>query len=126
VQDLSSKKEKLLAEYQPGWDPEKPERKWKMDFEVLEWGNQIIKSSIPTSVLIIDELGYLELEKKEGWVEAFKILDHGLYDSAVLVIRSELIDLALKHWQNATVISMENPSKLDDLFNQIEDSIAKK
>ena len=47
-----------MAIYQPGWDAENPNREWKMDPEVLKWGDNVIRNSVPTSILIIDELGF--------------------------------------------------------------------
>lgn len=125
VRDLSSNQKKILAEHQPGWDPEKPEREWKMDNAVLEWGNILIENSIPASILIIDELGFLEFEKNIGWIAAFEVIERGFYNTAIIVVRNNLLELALRKWKNAKVISMENLNinnveLIDQILNSIE------
>ena len=127
--DIFSQKIKLLANYQPGWDPENPKREWKMDPEVLHWGHKVIRESIPTSVLIIDELGFLEFEKNQGWTAAFDILKGGDYKLAIVVVRIGLIKQAMVKWESAKVIYMDNPSQCkvntNLLVNQIRAIIAK-
>ena len=31
-----------LAVYSPGWDKEKPKRKWKINREAINWGNEVL------------------------------------------------------------------------------------
>jgi nucleoside-triphosphatase THEP1 len=121
--NISSQNLKLLANYQPGWDPENPKREWKMDPEVLKWGNKVIRESVPTSVLIIDELGFMEFEKNQGWISAFDILENGDYKLAIVVVRTGLLNLALARWETAKVIYVNDPSQcrthIDFLMDQI-------
>jgi nucleoside-triphosphatase THEP1 len=127
--DISSQEKRLLANYKPGWDAENPKREWMMNPEVLQWGNTIIRDSLPTSVLIIDELGFLEFEKNQGWVSAFKILDEGEYNIAIIVVRIGLLRQALNKWKSAEIIFMDSESQCDDyvdyLMVQILAAIAK-
>ena len=111
LMDISSQEKKLLANYQPGWDPENPKREWKMDPEVLQWGHEVIRESVPTSILIIDELGFLEFEKNQGWTTAFDILENGDYKLAIVVVRIGLLKQAMAKWESAKVIYMDNPSQ---------------
>ena len=115
--DISTGIKELLANHQPGWDTENPIREWKMDPEVLNWGDKVIRKSVPTTVLIIDELGYLEFEKNMGWISAFKILDEGSYKSAIIVVRESLIERALKKFGNAVVINVENSVQIKEHTN---------
>lgn len=127
--DISNEKKKLLANYQPGWDPENPKREWKMDPEVLQWGYEVIRESVPTSVLIIDELGFLEFEKNQGWTSAFDILEDGDYKLAIVVVRIGLLKKAIAKWQSAKVIFIDEPSQCklhtDFLVDQILATIIK-
>jgi nucleoside-triphosphatase THEP1 len=100
-----------LAVYSPGWDKEKPKRKWKFNKDVYKWGNDILLRSIPTDLLIIDEIGYLELEKGEGWNECFKILESDLHKFALVVIRPDLLALATKRYQNLSVHILKEHNK---------------
>jgi len=109
--EIATGVKELLAIHQPGWDVENPVREWKMDPEVLKWGNNVIRNSAPTDVLIIDELGFLEFEKNLGWVSAFNTLDKGEYKSAIIVVRKGLLEKALEKFENATVITIENISQ---------------
>jgi nucleoside-triphosphatase THEP1 len=99
VQEIATGQRVQLAAYAPGWDPENPERKWQFDPAVVQWSNEVIQRSVPTEYLMIDEIGYLELEKGEGWTSALKVLDEGAFNYAFVVVRPSLVDIAKKRWQ---------------------------
>jgi nucleoside-triphosphatase len=67
---------------------------WFFDRSTLSWGNQVIKSSPPCDLLILDELGPLEFIQQTGWQTAFNILHLEGYQIALVVIRPELQDFA--------------------------------
>lgn len=46
------------------------------------------------TLFLIDELGCLELLKKQGFTEALRILDDGCYADAIVVVRPSLLDIA--------------------------------
>jgi nucleoside-triphosphatase THEP1 len=121
--DISSGEKKLLAKYQPDWDAENPKREWKMDLEVLLWGNEVIQDSVPTSVLIIDELGYLEFEKNSGWISSFEILNSGDFKVAIIVVRNGLLEQALVKWKSAKVLYIETPSQSKEISEFLVDQI---
>ncbi len=62
--------------------------------EVLEWGAAALERATPCDLLVIDELGPLELERGSGWVRAFDLLARGGCRLAVVVIRLELLTKA--------------------------------
>jgi nucleoside-triphosphatase THEP1 len=111
--DISSQIKRLLADYKPGWDSENPKREWKMDPEVLQWGNEVLRRSVPTEVLVIDELGFLEFEKNQGWTSAFEILESNDFKIALVVVRIGLLKHALSKWPAAKIIYMEDPSQCE-------------
>jgi nucleoside-triphosphatase THEP1 len=127
--DLSTGIKKLFANFHPGWDIENSQREWKLDPEVLKWGDEVLKQSVPTEVLVIDELGFLEFEKNQGWVSAFKILQGDDYDNAIVVVRTGLLKNALTKWPNAKVIYLTEPSQqkviTDFLIDQLLNTIVK-
>jgi nucleoside-triphosphatase THEP1 len=96
--DIKSDEKINLAVYSPGWDKEKKDRKWKFNREAIKWGNRALRNSVPTDLLIIDEIGYLELEKGEGWKECFSVLEGNQYHLAIIVIRLELLSLIIKRY----------------------------
>lgn len=64
---------------------------YRFDVEVMAWGSQVIDAATPCTVLIIDELGPLELIRNQGWVNGLEALRRGRYELAVVVIRPELV-----------------------------------
>ncbi|HSQ16763.1 MAG TPA: nucleoside-triphosphatase [Anaerolineales bacterium] len=63
---------------------------WYFDHGVLDWGDQVIASSPPCDLLIIDELGPLELVHQAGWWSALGILGSSPYQVGLVVVRPEL------------------------------------
>ena len=80
---------------------------WQMDVSVLEWGNELLRNSIPCDVLFIDELGPLEFEKGKGYTEAFPVLENGRYNRAYVVIRPECLDAFRQIMPEFDVITVE-------------------
>lgn len=111
-----------LAVYFPGWDKEKPERKWKFNREAINWGNDVLRRSVPTDLLIIDEIGYLELEKGEGWNECFNVLESNQYQLALVVIRPELLTLASKRHEKISVYSLQKNNR-KEIENKLIDKL---
>ena len=113
-----------LAEYAPGWDDENPLRSWKISWDAISWGNEVLKKSVPCDVLFIDEIGYLELEKNIGWDNSFKILEGNGFKIAFLVVRMDLINKALLHWGKSQVIRIKKEENIDliskNILHQIE------
>jgi len=64
---------------------------YRFDVEVVAWGSQVIDSATPCTVLMIDELGPLELIRNQGWVNGLEVLRGGRYELGVVVIRPELV-----------------------------------
>ena len=60
--------------------------------EALEWGVQTLKAATPCDLLVVDELGPLELEAGEGLVAALDVLDEGGFSLALVVVRPELVE----------------------------------
>jgi len=122
--DIKSGEKVKLADFSPGWDKEKPSRIWKMNSAAVPWGNDVLNKSVPCDILIIDEIGYLELEKNGGWKNIFDIFEEKLFKTAFIVIRKELVEVALSHWKNAQVVVLESTEDVDfiskDILHQIE------
>lgn len=126
VIDLKSNDTVELARFSPGWDSLKPERKWKFNNSAFSWGNEVLQNALPTDVLMIDEIGYQELENHQGWNSCFSILKRGDFQVAIIVVRSELINNAINLWNKSTVIEVKENSNREDLINHILKIIMKK
>jgi len=64
---------------------------YEFDDVALAWANDVVASSYPCDLLIIDELGPLELEQGKGLVAAVEVLRGGCYRWAIVVVRPELV-----------------------------------
>lgn len=117
--DVSTGQKSVLAEYSPGWDPENPNREWLFNPEALAWGNDVIARSVPTSLLVIDEIGFLELEKNAGWTNALIALDTGKFKHALVVIRPNLLEIALVRYPNAQIIQINPPQSQDEIVEYL-------
>ena len=67
---------------------------WYFDRSSLAWGNHILENSLSCDLLIIDEMGPLELTHRMGWQSALDILRRDQYRLALVVIRPELQAMA--------------------------------
>jgi nucleoside-triphosphatase THEP1 len=78
-----------LARFEPGY----PGRRARLHFHdsSLMWGALVLQTAIPSDVLVIDELGPLELLRGGGWVNAVDILRTQNYRYAVVTVRPELV-----------------------------------
>jgi len=83
-------------------------RRWAFDSDVLAWGDSILRAMPSTYLLVIDELGPLELEQGAGWQSALPLLDSGeQYEMACVVIRPSLVPVAWARWPHAVVFTVE-------------------
>jgi nucleoside-triphosphatase THEP1 len=82
--------------------------KWSFDQKVLTWVTSVLNRSTPCDLLVIDEIGPLEFNQSEGWVNGFDVLGRKDYKIAIIVIRSSLLSMAFEHWPDAKVIEVLN------------------
>jgi len=112
VEDISTGKRMRLAIHEPGWDPEMPDREWKFKKDALRWSNEVLKQIEDIyDVLIIDEIGYLEFEKKQGWESVFSVISDAHYLRAYIVVRTSLIGFAEEKWPDARIIHLSEIQK---------------
>lgn len=82
---------------------------WIFDEGVMAWGNTVLQATTPCDLLIVDELGPLEWEQGRGWLAGLAAADTEAYNWAVVVVRPELLPLALARWPHAGVIELDFP-----------------
>ena len=93
---------------------------WAFDESAVAWGNDVLAGSTPCDLLIVDELGPLEMERNQGWTAGLAAVGSGEYRHALAVVRPELLQLALMRWPGARVIDATNdsePSRLERLLS---------
>jgi hypothetical protein len=73
-----------------GTDPLTPG--WHYESEVFDWATQVLSVATPCGLLIVDEVGPLELLGKRGWVYALDVLRGREFGAALVVCRPTLLD----------------------------------
>lgn len=86
---------------------------WRFDNTALEWGDAVLASACPCDILIVDELGPLELVRGEGWQAGLAALDSRAYRVAVAVIRPELLAQAFARFAPCMTLTIASPSEKD-------------
>lgn len=66
---------------------------YRFDEAAVAWGVARLGAACPCDVLIVDEIGPMEMDRGEGWVNALDILRVGDYRVAVAVVRPSLVDV---------------------------------
>ena len=73
----------------------------------LEWGSDLLSAATPCDLLILDELGPLELELGEGLIPALDVLNEGLFTLALVVVRPEMVEALKERLQRAEIRVLE-------------------
>ncbi len=79
---------------------------WHFDDDTLAWGNSAFEAASPCDVLVIDEIGPLELRIGRGWSASLAALDKRAYTYAFVVVRPELIEEAIQRWRPTAIITL--------------------
>jgi nucleoside-triphosphatase len=116
VMDVHSGQSRALAVARPGQcgsacSPEvgPTTEGWQFYYAGLEWGAAVLASATPSDVLVVDELGPLELLRGEGWTVALDVLQAGRYHLAVVVVRPSLVQHFLTWLASAIPHSAGDP-----------------
>jgi nucleoside-triphosphatase THEP1 len=94
AEDIRSGEKRLLAAAHPQTETDLAFGDWYFNQKTLEWGNQVLQSSIPCDLLVVDELGPLEFNLSLGWVSALEVIKTAQFHLALVVIRPELFEYA--------------------------------
>jgi len=71
---------------------------WQFDAATLQWANRSLAKLPPGRLLIIDELGPLELRTNRGLTSGLKLVDERKYLLSLVVIRPALLAAARERW----------------------------
>lgn len=128
VENLSTKEIRQLAvhDYKPEGLEDEPIL-WTFDPLVLEWGNQVFAQAVPTDLLVVDEIGPLEMKREQGWVKALCALDSRQYRQAILVMRPKLLAMAQSRWNWASTLEIKSVEQItastDELMREWKSGI---
>jgi len=64
---------------------------WHFHADGLVWGTLVLRHATPCDLLVVDELGPLELIRDQGWTVGLDLLRAGRYRLALVVVRPELL-----------------------------------
>jgi nucleoside-triphosphatase THEP1 len=90
---------------------------WAFDEDVTRWGDSVLANAVPCDLLVVDELGPLELERHQGWTAGLDVVTGSLYRAALVVVRPDLLDTALARWPESTIVDVEQGDALDHLMS---------
>jgi nucleoside-triphosphatase len=65
--------------------------RYRFDPRVLSWASEALARALPCDLLVVDELGPLEIEREQGWAGALDRLHEGRFRLAIVVVRPELL-----------------------------------
>ncbi len=95
IEDIQSGEKETLASISKVYQGPRTAR-YYFNPEGIDFGNRAIDKGTSVAVLVIDEIGQLEL-RGEGFTGALEILKSGKVESCILVIRKELLS-AFQTW----------------------------
>jgi len=104
--------------------------RFRFDPETLAWGNRLLGQATPCDLLMIDEIGPLELIRGRGWTNALHVLQGEAFTLALVVVRDELlVDAQFRLPQSATTVMRVTARNRDtlpaDLLHILEAEAAK-
>jgi nucleoside-triphosphatase THEP1 len=118
IVDLSTSQRKGLANLREEGGDGPQTIRWAFNGDVLAWGNDVLGNVPSCDLLIVDELGPLEFEREEGWLNGFCAVDTGEYKFAVIVVRPQLVEGALEKWPDARVIEISHQDRASELVEE--------
>jgi nucleoside-triphosphatase THEP1 len=92
VRDLRTGRRRLLATVAESEEVTAGMSAWRLSASALEWGDRALATACPAELLVIDELGPLELEQAAGWRRGAEIALAGPYGLAVVSVRPALLE----------------------------------
>ena len=63
----------------------------RFDDRVARWASEVLARACPCDLLLVDEIGPLELERGLGWAKAIDVLAGGAFAVAVVTVRPRLV-----------------------------------
>lgn len=100
----------------PGVEPAVIQGRFRFDPQTLAWGNEALTYATPCDLLVVDELGPLEMDRGGGWAKAFAALRGSDFALGLVVVRPELV-VQMQVWlpASATAVFAVAPDNRDSL-----------
>ncbi len=87
---------------------------WRFDPATLAWGQAVLRGLGAVDLLVIDEIGPLELLHQQGLTAAFEVLSRRAYRVALLSVRPTLVGLLLERLQALGLTGSVGPPPTDE------------
>lgn len=71
--------------------------------KAIQWGNSLLETAAPSDLMVIDEIGPLEIRQNRGWIKAFNVIGSNEIVCSIVVIRKELLSDATRFWPDARI-----------------------
>jgi nucleoside-triphosphatase THEP1/GNAT superfamily N-acetyltransferase len=123
AQDISTGETHPLATRLPIGEKNPQGLNFSFNSDTLEWGKSILGTCTPTELLIVDEIGPLELIHNQGWTTAIQAISSEKYQMCVFVVRPELLTLALHKWPGCETQVVDDYSDAAVISARIIDQI---
>jgi nucleoside-triphosphatase THEP1 len=82
----------------------------RFDYGVIAWASKRLESACPCDLLVVDEIGPLELIYGRGWRNALDVVGSGDWSLAVVAIRPRLVHALLRELAERIPAPSEPPS----------------
>ncbi|HET59715.1 MAG TPA: hypothetical protein ENN32_05045 [Chloroflexi bacterium] len=113
AKDISTGETRFLAAKRPVPLTDTNKLGYVFNEQTVAWGNEVLSSSVPTEVLIIDEIGPLELKLNKGWTNALNCIRERSYQLAIVVLRESLHDEVRNKWPVAEWLLFQRGMKFN-------------
>ena len=113
AEDLRTSEQRRLASAVPHPPFDLQLGNWFFDRAVLDWGNHVLETCLPSDLLIVDEVGPLELLRDAGWASALVVLRQPNYRLGLVVVRPELHETFRARMPVAGTIPLDDPLCLE-------------
>jgi len=104
LEDLTDRQRRLLAHVAP--PAEADFGRWRFLPATLAWGNARLNAICDTDLLLVDEIGPLELRRRQGLTASLEVVRTAAYRLAVVAVRPALATML------ADALSVRSPTIL--------------
>jgi nucleoside-triphosphatase THEP1 len=82
---------------------------YQFDAAALQWGQDAVARAVAVGcdLLIVDEIGRLELERGDGFYQVLQLLQTSVVLRSLLVVRFELLERFRRHMPDLEFITFE-------------------
>jgi energy-coupling factor transporter ATP-binding protein EcfA2 len=92
---------------------------WHFHAGTLAWCNSLLANAGDADLLVVDELGPLELEQGRGWMQGIRAADAGRFRMGLLVVRPRLLPLARTRWPDALILGLGDPTEVPGKVHEV-------